>query len=204
MTGDPVWHGYKVGDLATWAGAAVTFFAALIALLLGLRDGFRRSQDRRRDATVLLAFLQPELHTIGEALNQLDQRTAVMIIGQSGFTRDELVHMNDLAQANLSAPNLHAHFDKFAVLPGDLGTRLGALLGSLRPIMARTQWIQTNIRSTPPAGYLDVLLPYQKAVADAREDVRKVLGHAQRQSAKGIWKRLKGSIFRSARSSARA
>ena len=168
----------KWGDVATWVGAVATASAAAIALWLGLRDGWRRRTEREADALALIAYLAPDMRTIENALRELIAWAEDLRKDGTGMLPHELDDKNEMAHRNLVSAALESRLDKLALLPYDLGHKASAVAGRLRSILARTQWVASNIRTTAPADYEAMLFPYIKDMRQALSDVRDVLSYA--------------------------
>ena len=187
---DGGWRSTMKGDamcgLATWIGAISTATASVIALWLGLRDGFRRRSERNRDARALLAFLSRDLEVIDRCL--LDFLRKMDVIGNRDFSvsQEELNEMSRDATSLLDSENLKSRVDHFVLLPKTIAVRLSAIAGRLRLIIEQTERIVVTwgtARQTQQ--FRDFVGTYVDELIAARADLRPVLEYWKRINDEG-------------------
>lgn len=134
MAGDVVWHGLRVGDLATWASAVATFLATALALWLAIRDSLKARAEQKRRARLVAAYLHVPLVAIGIAADRIVRhcpRYAAVIAGARSIdVMDDAMTLQAACNEITSKIGM-VRLDAVAALPKDVSEALASGVGEL-------------------------------------------------------------------------
>lgn len=82
---DPVWHGLKIGDWATWVAGGATFLAVCVAVGVPVVQGFLQRRERRAHENETARILAIEINAVmGSFLSQMLDRRKIIQTALSG------------------------------------------------------------------------------------------------------------------------
>lgn len=82
---DPVWHGLKIGDWATWVAGGATFLAVCVAVGVPVVQGFLQRRERRVHEQETARILAIEMNAVmGSFLSQMLDRRQIIQTALSG------------------------------------------------------------------------------------------------------------------------
>jgi hypothetical protein len=168
------WCHLKAADQGTWASAAATTAAAVIALWLGVRDGIRRFYESRERGRVALALAFPEIVRIRTALFEIvenfDWLIEALKTGDPDRSSGPLVESIEGIAAQLTTP-LTAHTaEHYTDMPAQFRFNLPTVVQTLPQMADIGSRIRRAFRRTRGEERLKEVIFYRNFVDSALID----------------------------------
>jgi predicted outer membrane lipoprotein len=139
MVEELMWHGLKVGDLATWAGALGSISAVVTALWLAKSDSRRRDSEAAARGRVMASFLFAEVGLLNRRVEEAINQAIACKTFKNQNAMEAINHIKSLFEG-IDASKFSSNLDKLAHLPGSHGEFLAAVPDIRRVMVTACTW----------------------------------------------------------------